>query len=76
MFEYFMHEQKFTFLHCYAIHKTQRHKNQFAVKQFKIDTKIVVLSHNNQSTENEILSLIDSVQYTLLVSVCLQVQKT
>ena len=73
MFEYFMHEQKFTFLHCYALHKTQRHKNQFAVKQFKIDTKIVVLSHNNQSTENEILSLIDSVQCTLLVSICLQV---
>ena len=73
MFEYFMHEQKFTFLHCNALHKTQRHKNQFAVKQFKIDTKIVVLSHNNQSTENEILSLIDSVQCTLLVSICLQV---
>ena len=76
MFEYFMHEQKFTFLHravFYALHKTQRHKNQFAVKQFKIDTKIVVLSHNNQSTENEIFSLIDSVQCTLLVSICLQV---
>ena len=76
MFEYFMHEQKFTFLHhsITMFQKTQRHKNQFAVKQFKIDTKIVVLSHNNQSTENEILSLIDSVQYTLLVSIiCLQV---
>ena len=75
MFEYFMHEQKFTFLHhsITMFQKTQRHKNQFAVKQFKIDTKIVVLSHNNQSTENEILSLIDSVQCTLLVSICLQV---
>ena len=76
MFEYFMHEQKFTFLHSavfYVLHKTQRHKNQFAVKQFKIDTKIVVLSHNNQSTENETFSLIDSVQCTLLVSICLQV---